>query len=220
VPQPPRSDPAWQGHTDGAIWSCVSERDDRFVTRWIWLPGRPDTVVVDPLTLVYEATAAMRLAPPLIKTAPAPDQIGLVNMPVWLWVTKTENTWGPIVRSASVPGLSVTVTAQVKAINWSMGDGKTVRCEGPGTPYDASMGVRPSPTCGHRYVKTSRELANCKYPVTATAQWAITWESTLGDSGQIDMTQQGSTQLRIGEAVPVLVDPDGGEVTPAAGGCG
>ncbi|TDW94582.1 hypothetical protein EV137_1899 [Kribbella pratensis] len=218
-PQPPKSDPSWQGHTDGAVWICVREQGNRFVTRWIWLPGRPDTVVVDPVTLVYEAIGEMRLAPPLIKTAPGVGQIGLVNMPVWMWVTKTENTWGPIVRSASVPGLAVAVTAQVKAINWSMGDGKTVRCEGPGTPYDKSMGVKGSPTCGHRYVKTSRKLPNCKYPVTAVAQWDITWQSTLGDSGQISMTQQAATQLRIGEAVPVLVDPGGGQATVADSGC-
>src|SRR3954454_19233830 len=111
---------------------------------------------------------------------------------------------------SSVPGLSVTATARVKAINWSMGDGNIIRCEGPGTPYDKSMGVKDSPDCGHRYKQTSREHRNCKYPVTATAQWDITWESTLGDTGQISMTQQAGTQLRIGEAVPVLVDPEGG----------
>ncbi|TCC38548.1 ATP/GTP-binding protein [Kribbella speibonae] len=171
------------------------------------------------MTLAYKAIAEMQLAPPLIKTAPGMGQIGLVNLPVWLWVTKTENTWGPIVRSASVPGLSVTATAQVKAINWSMGDGKTVRCEGPGTPYDKSMGVKSSPTCGHRYVKTSEKLAKCKYPVTAVAQWDITWQSTLGDGGQISMTQQAATQLRIGQAVPVLVDPNGAPATPTTATC-
>lgn len=223
-PQPPAGDPSWEGHTDGSIWDCTREQGyhlgRHLVVRKVWLPGRPETVVPDPEVLVYEAIAEMKLAPPLIKTAPGVGQIGLVNMPVWLWVTKTENTWGPIVRSASVPGLSVTATAQVKAINWSMGDGKTVRCEGPGTPYDKSMGVKGSPTCGHRYVKTSEKLANCKYPVTAVAQWDITWQSTLGDSGQIAMTQQAATQLRIGQAVPVLVDPNGGEaVAPSTAAC-
>jgi hypothetical protein len=223
-PQPPYTDPIWQGHTDGRVWACVREQGydqgKHLVTKWVWLPGKPDTVVVDPVTLAYEAIAEMRLAPPLIRSAPGVGQIGLVNMPVWLWVTKTENTWGPIVRSASVPGLSVTATAQVKAINWSMGDGNTIRCEGPGTPYDKSMGIKDSPDCGHRYKKTSHELPGCKYPVTATAQWDITWQSTLGDSGQISLTQDAATQLRIGEAVPVLVDPNGGDtVAPAKTGC-
>jgi hypothetical protein len=223
-PQPPHSDPAWQRHTDGAIWACVREQGydegKHLVTRWVWIPGKPDTVVVDPVTLAYQAIAQMHLSPPLINTAPGRGHVGLVNMPVWLWVSKSENTWGPIERSASVPGLSVTATARVKAINWSMGDGNIIRCEGPGTPYDTSMGVKDSPDCGHRYKKTSRELASCKYPVTATAQWDITWESTLGDTGQISMTQQAATQLRIGEAVPVLVDPEaGGPAAPVEDRC-
>lgn len=223
-PQPPFSDPRWKGHTDGSIWACTREQgyDDgkHIVTEWVWLPGEPDTVVVDPVTLAYRAVAAMRLAPPLIRTAPGTGEVGLVNMPVWLWATKTENTWGPITRSASVPGLSVTATAQVKAINWSTGDGSTVRCDGAGTPYDKSMGIKDSPDCGHRYAKTSRQLPNCKYPLTATTQWEITWQSTLGDTGQISTTQEAATQLRIGEAVPVLVDPDGGdEVAPAKSWC-
>jgi hypothetical protein len=222
-PPPPFSDPRWQGHTDGSIWACVREQGydqgEHLVTRWVWLPGEPDTVVADPVTLAYRAIASMQLAPPLIKTAPGVGQIGLVNMPVWMWVNKSENTWGPIERSASVPGLTVTATAQVRAINWSMGDGNTIRCEGAGTPYDKSMGVKDSPDCGHRYKKTSRELPKCMYPVTATAQWDITWQSTLGDTGQISMTQQAATQLRIGEAVPVLVDPDGSQAAPAKSTC-
>ncbi|TCC51006.1 ATP/GTP-binding protein [Kribbella capetownensis] len=224
-PQPPFSDPRWQGHTDGSIWACARKQGydlgEHLVSRWVWLPGEPDTVVIDPLTLAYRAIAAMRLAKPLVRSAPGVGQIGLVNMPVWLWVEKTESTWGPITRSATVPGLSVTATAQVEAINWSMGDGNTIRCEGAGTPYDKSRGVKDSPDCGHRYKKASRELSDCSYPVTATAQWNISWQSTLGDTGELSVTQQAATQLRIGEAVPVLVDPDGGEaVAPAKGGCG
>jgi hypothetical protein len=224
TPPPPLDDPRWQGHTDGSIWACTREQGydqgKHIVTEWVWLPGTPDTVVIDPVTLAYQAIAEMRLAPPLIKTAPAAGQLGLVNMPVWLWVAKTENTWGPIVRSASVPGVSVTATAQVTAVNWSMGDGNTVRCDGPGTPYTKGTGVRNSPDCGHGYAKTSHKLPNCTYPVTATAQWEITWQSNLGDTGQISTTQQAATQLRIGEAVPVLVDPDGGDaVAPTKAAC-
>ncbi|TCO35684.1 hypothetical protein EV652_101569 [Kribbella steppae] len=224
-PQPPYSDPRWQGHTDGSIWACVRElgydEGEHLTTRWVWLPGEPDTVVIDPVTLAYRAVAMMELAPPLVKTAPGVGQVGLVNMPVWLWVEKTENTWGPITRSASVPGLSVTATARVTAVNWAMGDGSTVRCEGGGTEYDKSMGIKDSPDCGHRYKKTSRELPKCNYPVAATAQWDITWQSTLGDTGQISMTQEAGTQLRIGEAVPVLVDPndDSQPAAPAKSTC-
>lgn len=217
VPPPPYDDPIWTGKTNGAVWACLREQgyDEgrHLVTRFIWIPGEPDTVIVDPLTLVYRAIAEMKLGKPQIQTTPGPGQIGLVNMPVWLWLTKSENTWGPITRSASVPGLTVNVKAQVKAVNWSLGDGKTLRCETAGTPYTKSSGIKDSPDCGHRYTKTSRTQPNCNYPITATTHWDITWESTLGDDGQIPMTQSANTQLRIGEAVPVLVDPDGSEAT-------
>lgn len=223
-PQPPKSDPSWGGHTDGEVWACVREQGynlgTHLVTKWVWLPGPPDTVVTDPLTLAYEAIAKMQLAKPQVRSAPGVGQIGLVNMPVWLWVEKSENTYGPIERSAEVPGLRVTATGVVKAINWKMGDGKTVRCEGAGTPYSKAKGIADSPDCGHRYRKTSHEQPNCQYPVSATAQWSITWQSTLGDTGQIDMTQQATTQLRIGEAVPVLVDPGATQPSaPATGHC-
>jgi hypothetical protein len=219
-PQPPFSDPRWEGHTDGAVWACSRLFGAVAATTWVWLPGAPDTVVADPVTLAYEAVAEMQLAPPVVKSAPGVGQVGLVNMPVWLWVEKTENTWGPIVRSASVPGLSVTATARVKAVDWSMGDGSTIRCDGAGTPYDKSMGVKDSPDCGHRYKKTSRELPKCTYPVAATAQWDITWQSTLGETGLISMTQQATIQLRIAEAIPVLVDPNASEAaSPAKASC-
>jgi hypothetical protein len=190
------------------------------VTKWVWLPGEPDTVVTDPLTLAYRAVAAMQLQAPVVRSAPGVGQVGLVNMPVWLWVEKSENTWGPISRNASVPGLTVTATAQVKAVDWSMGDGKTVRCEGAGTAYQKSFGIKPSPDCGYLYRKTSRDQNACQYKVGAAARWDIIWRSTLGDTGQLSMTRVSTTQLRIGEAVPVLVDPDGDQAaapkTPTA----
>ncbi len=221
-PPPPYDSPIWTGKdlTKGGVWACVREQgyDEgrHLVTRFIWIQGEPDIEVVDPLTLVYRAIAEMKLDKPQIQTTPGPGQIGLVNMPVWLWLTKSENTWGPITRSASVPGLTVNVKAQVKAVNWSLGDGKTLRCETAGTPYTKSSSIKDSPDCGHRYVKTSRTQPNCKYNVTATTDWDITWESTLGDTGQIPMTQSATTQLQIGEAVPVLVDPNSNAQAPAA----
>jgi hypothetical protein len=218
--QPPASDPRWQGHTDGSVWACVREQGynqgRHLVTKWVWLPGEPDTVVTDPLTLAYRAVAKMQLEAPQIRTAPGVGQIGLVNMPVWLWVEKSENTWGPIERDASVPGLTVTATAKVTAIDWSMGDGRTVRCDDAGTAYQKSFGIKASPDCGYLYRKTSRDQAGCKYKVGATARWDITWQSTLGDTGQISMTQKAATQLHIGEAVPVLVDPDSNQAPPPA----
>lgn len=34
-----------------------------------------------------------------------------------------------------------------------MGDGATVTCTAPGTPYTPNYGAQPSPDCGHTYTR-------------------------------------------------------------------
>ncbi|MEV5646541.1 hypothetical protein AB0L67_42035 [Streptomyces flaveolus] len=42
----------------------------------------------------------------------------------------------------------MTATAKVTLIRWTMGDGATVTCAGPGTPYRGSKEMADSPDCG------------------------------------------------------------------------
>jgi len=120
-----------------------------------------------------------------------------------MWNTPSETTWGPITRTAAVPSVSVTATARVDRTVWEMGDGSTVTCTTPGTPYEDQYGDDPSPDCGHRYTKTSvRELGNA-YTVTATNYWVFEWAGG-GQSGQIPLELSDSVQIRVGE-MQVLV---------------
>lgn len=52
-----------------------------------------------------------------------------------------------------------------------MGDGDSVTCDGPGTPYSASD---PSATTDCSY--TWRDPGS--FTVTATVYWAVTWTAT------------------------------------------
>ena len=47
--------------------------------------------------------------------------------------------WGPISRTASSAGYSVTAAAKVQRVVWAMGDGTTVTCTERGTPYADSL---------------------------------------------------------------------------------
>jgi hypothetical protein len=219
---PPKTDPVWQGHEDGSVWICTpygysftgqwQANQDR---RLIWLPSQvvPPTVQVDPEALARQAVASMRLLPPPIAIAPHPtpaDNEGFVGMPVWMWLTSvTPRTWGPITRSAAIPGLSVTATATVSRVVWAMGDGHDVVCTGPGTPYRAADhdGVEASPDCGYVYEHVSAAQPNGRYRVTARAEWKVVWQSSLGESGEISLPLSSSVSMRIGELRPVLVAP-------------
>lgn len=123
-----------------------------------------------------------------------PGSIGIIGLPTWMWVADPgEATTGPITRTAALEGYSVTATATMTQVVWSMGDGSSVTCAGPGTPYADRYDTQSSPTCGHTYTRMGR------YPVTATSYWAVNWEG-IGQTGVIPLTFAQTTQIAMGEA--------------------
>ncbi|MFH8516800.1 hypothetical protein ACH4CE_17130 [Streptomyces gelaticus] len=88
----------------------------------------------------------------------------------------------------------------MSAIWWDMGDGATVTCHGPGTPYSADRGKSTSPDCGHRYERTSASRPDDRYRGTATATWTVTWTApALGDGGTFTETRQTAFTVAVGE---------------------
>ncbi|RJT84838.1 ATP/GTP-binding protein [Cryobacterium melibiosiphilum] len=140
--------------------------------------------------------------------APDPDIVdsrSYVGVPIWMWVeSPTEDTFGPLEQVTPLGGFSVTATAQVTSILWNMGDGTTVACAGVGTPFVVAYGAVDSPTCGHRYARTSNAQPGGEYTVTATSQWSVTW-SGGGQSGVIPLTTESSTTVDINELQSVNV---------------
>ena len=57
----------------------------------------------------------------------------MVNLPTWLWVDAS--SWHAYSVTASIGSVSATAVALPMSIRWSMGDGDSVTCFGPGTPF-------------------------------------------------------------------------------------
>ncbi len=168
-----------------------------------WVPVGQPQLQVNPVTLANRAIAAMDLDPIAIGIVPesGPDRVGLVGLPVWMWVDNAAaQTFGPITASAAEGSVSVSATASVSSIVWDMGDGAAVPCKGEGTPYADQYGKQDSPTCGHRYQKMSTDQPDGVYQVTATSHWIVEWTGG-GQSGTIefDLTTD-PLPIRIGEA--------------------
>lgn len=149
-----------------------------------------------PAEVAQQAVELLPLGAPDIRLAPPSS--GLVGVPVWMWVQTSEETWGPISRTASVRGVSVTATAQASRVVWDMGDGTTVTCHSPGTPYTPDQGAKSSPDCGHNYTAPSTSQAGGRYRITATTHWSIRWSGSA--SGSDAMTRTSTAWLAIGEA--------------------
>lgn len=204
-PKPPASHPAWNGadpeENDLYFRSC-SDGDLNNTDGFVVVPtGQEPAPEVDPQELAQRAVDSMTLLGPDIASPKAAGKY-TVGVPMWMWVNQSATTYGPNTASASAGGITVTATAKVSKIVWAMGDGASVACTGPGTPYQASEGMAQSPTCGHMYSTTSADAENGKYPVSATSTWSIDWEVTAGgggQAGQMTEVRQSRMQVAVGE---------------------
>jgi hypothetical protein len=198
-PQPLPSDPLWKfvppdevGKGQWYMFTCVESSEGQY-PGYELTPPTGYGGLTDPIVLAAQAISMLHLGAPEIGMAPTPgSKGGLVGLPVWMWTTKDDNTWGPKSATASIPGESVTATATVENIVWDMGDGNSVTCTTPGTPYSTAYGADPSPDCGYRYATTGT------FTVTATTTWDVNW-SGGGKQGEITVTRPASVQVTIGE---------------------
>jgi len=204
-PQPKAGDPMWRGHQpgDGAVYSCYQPQVDLQV--FFWAPTAPAGAGAGPsprevaqLAIKHMTLSAIDIG---IAPKPGPNSVGLVGMPVWMWVKNpTSHTYGPITATASAGGITISATAAVQQVTWDMGDGSTVVCATAGTPYQPSFGRQKSPDCGYVYMKSSGDKPHQKFTVSATSDWVITW-SGAGQTGTIRLGGlTRSTQITIGEA--------------------
>lgn len=211
-PQPPASDPVWKGHKPGhgavytrvCVGDVVSAAAGNLNMGMPWVPqvfwaAQAPAGNVDPEQLARQAVDRMLLTGPDIASPRAAGRY-VVGMPMWLWIRPSPTTYGPNTASASLAGVTVTATAKVTQINWRMGDGESVTCNGPGTPYEDSYGKQDSPTCGHTYSSTSADQRIGKYTVSATATWTVNWQvNGAGETGQFNEIRQSQVQMAVGE---------------------
>jgi hypothetical protein len=191
-PAPDYSEPG-QPDTGGGwfLLTCVPDfQDGPF---WV-SDGGPGPV--SPRLLAETARKRLNLPRPVIAASPGGDQ--LVALPMWLWLGN--NMWTAVSATASVPGVSVTATARPTSVTWSMGDGSTVTCTGPGTLFPQGGDPRAaSPTCGHTYTRASE-----RYGVTATVRWTVTWAGA-GTGGTFpNLTTFTTTGFRVAQSQAIV----------------
>lgn len=142
---------------------------------------------------------AVRLEPPTPTPATSP-RLGsqtVVQMPTWLWLDAGD--WRPIEGSRTVGTVSVRVRATPKTALWLMGDGATVSCAGPGTPW--VQGLDPSASdCSHTYLDSSYGLPRGRFDASVSVQWEYEWwlnGAYQGAFGSLDVST--AFEVAVGE---------------------
>lgn len=162
------------------------------------LATSPDTVVststVTAEDVAWVAWAQLQLPAPRMAMHPTGDQV--VGVPVWLWVQSWSRMWA----TASIGGVSVTAIARPVSVAWAMGDGSTVVCQGPGTPF---RGMRDpmdrSPDCGYLYPWSSADQPGLVFELRVTVRWSVWWVDGAIVHPLPDLTTSGTGRLRVVE---------------------
>ncbi|HXA27674.1 MAG TPA: hypothetical protein VN193_02910 [Candidatus Angelobacter sp.] len=145
-------------------------------------PSQPSAV-----QLARSALATLHLGAPRMGMAPPSDKL-VVNLATYLWVDPT--IWRSFAATASVGPISATVIAAPSRVVWTMGNGDSVTCTGPGVPYDPNKDTAEQPTnCGYSYSKASKGQPNGRFSMTTRVYWHVTWTSSGvaagGDLGEV-----------------------------------
>jgi hypothetical protein len=198
-PQPPPSDEIWAGnYPRGAVYLCGDPENS--ANPIIWLPQPPEAAMSpEQAARIVVRRMDLRAADIGIVPEDRPGSIGAVGAPVYMWTARGPATFGPQTLASSAGGVTITATARVARIVWTMGDGATVTCRTPGTPYEDRYGFTPSPDCGHRYTRTSAGQPGNAYPITATSFWVVDWTGPGGSAGQITLDLTSRTSIQVGE---------------------
>lgn len=202
-PQPPKSDPVWKGHKDGTIYHCskryLAGNNNLDYDRWWGSPPTPGGA--DPAILIAQAVTRMGIRGIEMGSTPpmAAGKIGIIGFPTWLWAAdRSPQTWGPNRATVTAGGVTITATAAAKRVEWEMGTGDVVTCDGPGTPWSSGYGKSESPTCGYLYVEDGR------YPVQAVTFWDLQWTG-MGLSGTIPLALFSRGEIAMAEAQGVRI---------------
>ena len=167
----------------------------------------PVSSPASPQALAKKAYKTLVMPQPQVVMSPAVNVPQLTGLPVWMWLKP--GSWVPKTSTVSAGAITVTATATPQRAVWTMGDGSTVTCAGPGTPFPghpSGDAMAPSPTCGHIFHRTSEVEPGGAFHVTVTIVWRVDWTG-FGPGGTFpDVESSVGFPVRVIEAAALVTN--------------
>ena len=142
-----------------------------------WAPTNIDPVDLIPNAL---ANARTQLTAPTPAINPDATAGGIVNLGMWLAIDDP----GTTTARASLANVWAQVTAEVANIEFDLGNGDTINCDGLGTPIpDWALDSLDQGPCGYTYPQSSPD--DDPYQLTITTNYTITYTTSTGANGTL-----------------------------------
>jgi len=171
---------------DPVVLNCLDENGLLSYQKiFVFDPGNPLGDLDVPARAAEEARKLLLIPLPAVRLSPPAGASQLVGVPTWLWIA---DPWAPLQASATLAGVTATVTAVPVSVTWDLGDGATVACAGPGTAYDTTR----SPADQHSDCTFTFQRRGPR-TLTATVTYSTGWTATTGDGEPLDIITRATT---------------------------
>ena len=154
--------------------TCPDHRDSWYQ----WIKETTRTRLVDHVS----SRVSDRLKALVFRTAPARDRL-VVNVGTWFWVPRV--MWKPISVTAYITTpagiISVTVTATPSRLRFDPGNNDDATwCDGPGDPWNDSIGDAAASDCMYTYRHSSDASAGRRFVAHTAVEWNLRVKSNFG----------------------------------------
>jgi hypothetical protein len=186
----------WRTYSETGRW--LNERCTNEDTGAVLEAVIPEGGEVDLEALALEALESVSVPDPVLGTSP-PADAAVVQIPTWFWIDG--GWWEPRSATASTGRVTATATAVPASVSWSMGDGTTLACSGPGVEWAAGL-PESATDCSHTYTNSSEPRPGGVFRIEATVELDVSWTSNTptGDGGDLGViTSSGGTDLQVRE---------------------
>ena len=163
---------------DGSYTVDVCDHAGNFIQTFSVQPSRPRPQPPRS-SVISSAMGALNPPRPTINTSPSYRRGLLVQTPTWLWVSPSY--WRTYSTTIVVWGYVVTIFATPTVVRWKMGNGDSITCLGPGTPWVPGFSDALS-TCRYTYRHSSDGAAADRFRITATVTFVGSF-TTVGLGG-------------------------------------
>ena len=163
---------------DGTYKADVCDYRGNYIQTLFLAPNRPRARPTQS-TILSSAMGALNPPAPTIHTSPSHRAGLLVQTPTWLWLPPSY--WRTYSTTIMVWGYVVTIFATPTTVRWKMGNGDSVTCIGPGTPWIPGFSDALS-TCNYTYRHSSDGASGNRFRITATVTFVGSF-TTVGLGG-------------------------------------
>ena len=163
---------------DGTYTVDICDSGGNYIQTLTLAPNKPQPRPARS-SVISSAMGALNPPRPTIHTSPGYRQGLLVQTPTWLWLPPSY--WRTYSTTIMVLGYVVTIFATPTTVRWNMGNGKSITCLGPGTPWVPGFGDALS-TCRYTYRHSSDGAPGDRYKITATVTFVGNF-TTVGLGG-------------------------------------